>query len=105
MDELAKRAIEVLYGTGLRISELVGLSLGDLDLDAAVLRAFGKGARERVVPVGRPTVADDQQRPSDLLEARQQLRARVRGGEARDRGRRLHAARLVGHHEIGRAHV
>lgn len=46
--------VEVLYGTGLRISELVGLSLGDLDLEASMLRAFGKGAKERVVPIGRP---------------------------------------------------
>jgi integrase/recombinase XerD len=46
--------LEVLYGTGLRISELVGLSLGDLDLAASMLRAFGKGSKERVVPVGRP---------------------------------------------------
>lgn len=49
--------LEVLYGTGLRISELVGLSLGDLDLDASLLRAFGKGAKERVVPIGRPARA------------------------------------------------
>ncbi len=46
--------LEVLYGTGLRISELVGLSLADLDLDAGLLRAFGKGAKERIVPLGRP---------------------------------------------------
>ena len=45
--------LEVLYGCGLRISELVGLSLADLDLDGGFLRAFGKGAKERVVPVGR----------------------------------------------------
>jgi integrase len=49
--------LEVLYGTGLRISELVGLRLGDVDLESALLRAFGKGAKERVVPVGRPAVA------------------------------------------------
>jgi integrase/recombinase XerD len=48
--------LEVLYGTGLRISELVGLSLGDLDLESALLRAFGKGAKERVVPLGRHAV-------------------------------------------------
>jgi integrase/recombinase XerD len=48
--------LEVLYGTGLRISELVGLSLGDVDLDAALLRAFGKGAKERIVPVGTPAI-------------------------------------------------
>jgi integrase/recombinase XerD len=52
--ERRDRAIlEVLYGTGLRISELVGLSLGDVNLDDGVLRAFGKGAKERVVPIGR----------------------------------------------------
>ncbi len=49
--------LEVLYGTGLRISELVGLRLGDLDLESALLRAFGKGSKERVVPVGRHAVA------------------------------------------------
>jgi integrase/recombinase XerD len=48
--------LEVLYGTGLRISELVGLRLGDLDLESALLRAFGKGSKERVVPVGRHAV-------------------------------------------------
>jgi len=52
--DLRDRAIlEVLYGTGLRISELVGLSLVDVDLEDGLLRAFGKGAKERVVPIGR----------------------------------------------------
>ena len=54
-EPLARRdraMLEVLYGTGLRVSELVGLSMGDLDLDDALIRAFGKGARERIVPVG-----------------------------------------------------
>jgi integrase/recombinase XerD len=45
--------IEVLYGTGIRISELVGLSLADVDLDGALLRAYGKGSKERIVPIGR----------------------------------------------------
>ena len=53
--DLRDRAIlEVLYGTGIRISELVGLSLADVDLDGALLRAFGKGSKERIVPLGRP---------------------------------------------------
>lgn len=48
--------VEVLYGTGLRISELVGLSLADVDLDAGLIRAFGKGAKERIVPMGTHAV-------------------------------------------------
>jgi integrase/recombinase XerD len=48
--------LEVLYGTGIRISELVGLSLSDVDLDGALLRVFGKGSKERIVPLGRPAV-------------------------------------------------
>jgi integrase/recombinase XerD len=54
-DPIARRdraILEVLYGTGLRVSELVGLSLGDVDLDASLLRAFGKGSKERIVPIG-----------------------------------------------------
>jgi integrase/recombinase XerD len=45
--------LELLYGTGMRISELVGLSLGDVSRDDGVARVFGKGAKERVVPLGR----------------------------------------------------
>lgn len=55
-DAVARRdrvILEVLYGTGLRISELVGLSRGDVDVGAALIRAFGKGSKERIVPVGR----------------------------------------------------
>ena len=44
--------LELLYGTGARISEAVGLSLGDVDLDASLVRLFGKGRKERIVPLG-----------------------------------------------------
>ncbi len=44
--------IELLYATGLRVSEMVGLERSQLQLDAGFLIAFGKGAKERVVPVG-----------------------------------------------------
>jgi integrase/recombinase XerD len=45
--------LEVLYAGGIRISELVGLSIGDLLLDDAAMRVFGKGSKERVVTIGR----------------------------------------------------
>jgi len=50
---LRDRAIlEVLYATGLRVSELIGLRPGDLDLEVGLLTAFGKGRKERLVPLG-----------------------------------------------------
>lgn len=43
--------IELLYGSGLRVSELVGLDLDNLDLESGLIRVLGKGSKERVVPV------------------------------------------------------
>jgi integrase/recombinase XerD len=51
-----RAVLEVLYGTGIRISELVGLSRASVDLDGALLRAFGKGSKERIVPLGRHAI-------------------------------------------------
>ena len=42
--------LEVLYGAGLRISELCGLSLSDIDMRDCLMRVFGKGSKERIVP-------------------------------------------------------
>ncbi len=75
---LRDRAIlETLYATGLRISELVGLDLGAIDLDEGFLRAFGKGAKERIVPVGQTAGA--------AIEAWLPARASVLAGARRDR--------------------
>ncbi|MEM9467422.1 MAG: site-specific tyrosine recombinase [Actinomycetota bacterium] len=45
--------LETLYGTGARISEVVGLSIGDVDLHDGLVRLMGKGSKERIVPLGR----------------------------------------------------
>jgi integrase/recombinase XerD len=56
--QLRDRALlEVLYGTGARISEAVGLDVDDLDLGSASVLLRGKGSKERMVPVGRMAVA------------------------------------------------
>lgn len=48
--------LEFLYGTGARVSETVGVDLGDLDLDDKVARVTGKGSKQRLVPMGTKTV-------------------------------------------------
>jgi integrase/recombinase XerD len=45
--------LELLYGSGLRVSELVGLDVDDVDLEEGAVRVMGKGGKEREVPVGR----------------------------------------------------
>ena len=49
-----KAVLEVFYGGGLRLSELAGLNLGDVDLAPGVLRVWGKGAKERLAFLGEP---------------------------------------------------
>jgi integrase/recombinase XerD len=49
--------IELLYATGARISEAVGLSIGEIDLDTRLVRLYGKGAKERIVPFGSTAAA------------------------------------------------
>jgi integrase/recombinase XerD len=56
--DLRDRAmLEMLYGAGLRVSELVGLDIDDVDLDDKTVRCLGKGQKERIVPIGGPAAA------------------------------------------------
>lgn len=48
--------LETMYACGLRASEVIGLELSDVDLDAGILRARGKGSKERIVPIGSKAI-------------------------------------------------
>ena len=69
--------IELLYGSGLRVAELCGLDLADVDLDHRTMRVVGKGRKERRVPMTRP--AESALR-CYLAEARSELLRRKKGG-------------------------
>lgn len=96
-DAVARRdraMLEVLYAGGIRISELTGLSLGDLLLDDAAMRVFGKGSKERVVTIGRFAV--DALRAwlapegrDELMPAKWTTRADAEAVFLNQRGRRL----------------
>ena len=69
--------LELLYAAGIRVSELCGLDLGDLDLARQAIRVLGKGNKERTVPIGNPA-----QRALDAWLARRRELARPRSGRA-----------------------
>ena len=55
-DQRDRVMLELLYAAGLRVSELVGLSLSQIDMQLGSVRVVGKGAKERVVPIGQTAV-------------------------------------------------
>jgi integrase/recombinase XerC len=79
--------IEVLYSCGIRVSELVGLDLPDLDAQRGMLRVLGKGGKERTVPLGRPA----RRALEDWLPVRALVAAPTAGAAmfVGDRGRRI----------------
>ena len=74
-----RAVVETLYAGGLRIAELVGLDRADLDLDGGLVRVFGKGRKERIVPSGRPARAALDVYLRDGRPALESRRARVTG--------------------------
>lgn len=77
--EMDLLVLELLYGTGMRLAELIGLKVGDLDAGQGTLRLFGKRSKERIVPI-----------PPSLVE---RLRAHIAG---RSEGIGMDAPLLVG---------
>ena len=51
-----KAMLETLYSAGIRVSELVGLDIDDVDFISGVIKVFGKGSKERIVPIGEPAL-------------------------------------------------
>lgn len=86
-----KAIFEVLYASGIRLSELVGLDLDDVDFSHRFLRVLGKGSKERIVPLGEYALASVQSycnlRPS-LLKGKKNpaLFLNARGGRITPRG-------------------
>jgi integrase/recombinase XerD len=68
--------LEVAYGAGLRVSEWITLQVKDVVLDEGVLRVFGKGGKERLIPIGRPAI-------SAIAIYQRELRPRLERGEGK----------------------
>jgi integrase/recombinase XerC len=96
-----RAVLEVLYGTGVRVSELCGLDIDDLDMARLTARVLGKGGRERTVPMGEPAARAIE----DWLRVGRPALANEGSGPALflgARGGRLHptSARRIVHNRI-----
>jgi len=92
--------LELAYGAGLRVSEWIGLAVRDVNMSDGLVRVFGKGSKERLVPIGRSAV-------SAVAIYLRELRPRIEHGEGKGilfvnaRGRplsRMGAWKILRHH-------
>ena len=92
--------VEVMYGSGLRVSEALGLHRRSVDLDERLVRVLGKGSKERIVPFGRPAVDALRRyvamgRPHLDVRSRPELFLNARGGPLTRAGAFLILRRLA----------
>lgn len=103
IDKRDRAILELLYSSGLRLAELVGLDLPDLDLEQGLVRVLGKGNKERVLPVGKKA----RLALHSWLEVREQLAKDVHAVFVGARGQRINPAvvreqiRRAGNLELG----
>jgi integrase/recombinase XerD len=93
--------VELMYGSGLRVSEALGLQRRSVDLDERIVRPLGKGSKERIVPLGRPAVDALRRyvamgRPHLDSRSRPELFLNARGGPLTRAGAFLILRRLAG---------
>jgi integrase/recombinase XerC len=99
-----RAAMELLYGAGLRVGELVALDLGDVQLGQRVVRVRGKGRKERLIPFGRPAAKSLEAYLPERARWRRSVTDRgeplfvnQRGGRLSDRSIRRQLDRAVRH--------
>jgi integrase/recombinase XerC len=100
--QIRDRAIlEVLYSTGTRVSELVALNWGEIDFNLGIIRVVGKGAKERVVPIGETALGalrdygrEQRKRWSRRLRGEEPVFLNARGARITTRS----VARIIGKH-------
>ncbi|MGI6587723.1 MAG: tyrosine recombinase XerC [Peptococcia bacterium] len=85
-----KAILELLYGAGIRVSELVSMDLDNLDLSYGYIRVIGKGSRERIVPIGKEAIKGIQMylekaRPQWAMKKQKALFVNQKGGRLSDR--------------------
>ena len=89
LDVRDRAVLEVLYSTGIRVSELVGLNWIDVDTTSGIIRVLGKGAKERIVPIGQVALTA---LAAYAAEQRKQFQAECKGDTAvilNSRGQRI----------------